>query len=270
MQCQETICIRRKREQLAETAADIFAAEADLSVRERKHFSVALSGGSTPRGMHRLLVKDPWLTRIPWAKTHIFWVDERCVPPESRSSNYGSAKRDFLDDAPLMPDQIHPMLCGTSPPAAAETYQGRLLDFFSPAKWSVLRFDLIFLGLGADGHTASLFPGQPSLAKEERLVVAVKGGKPDVERISMTPRLLNGARHVVFLVSGAKKSEITRAVLTDPGARFPVKRIKPLDGKLTWLLDSAAASLLPERLKHVSIDRWPPSIGLQKRIKPTY
>ena len=242
----ESICIRDNHEQLAQTAADIFAVEAGHSVRDRGIFYVALSGGSTPRAMHRRLVEKPWLARIPWAKTHIFWVDERCVPPGSRWSNYGSAKKDFLDGAPLSRDQVHPMWCGLSPTAAAETYQEKLLDFFPPATWPVPRFDLIYLGLGADGHTASLFPGQASPAEEEKLVVAVKGGNPDVERISMTLRLINGARHVVFLVSGSGKAAVTRAVLRNPGSALPARKIKPADGGLTWLLDRAAASLLRE------------------------
>ena len=256
MPCRESICVRDNYEQLVETAADIFAVEAGDAVRERARFSVALSGGSTPRGMHRLLVKDPWLARIPWAGTHIFWVDERCVPPHSPWSNYGSAKRDFLEDTPLLPDQIHPMVCGASASEAAETYQDRLLKRLPPDEGPVPRFDLIYLGLGEDGHTASLFPGQPLLWENEKLVVAVKGGgsgrgapQHDIRPFKQGP----SCGFPWFRERGNQRSP--RSVLTNPGLHLPANEIKPLDGKLTWLLDADAASLLPERLKHAAVHR---------------
>ena len=255
MSCDETICIRENPDGMAENAADIFAAEGKDSVSQRGWFSVALSGGSTPRGMHRRLVKEPWLTRIPWSDTHFFWVDDRCVPTENRASNYGAAQRDFLNQAPVAGKQIYPMVCGTSPSAAAEKYQGSLLDVFEHAEMSVPRFDLIFLGLGADGHTASLFPGQSSPAEQEKWVVAVRGGDPDVDRISMTFTLLNNARHIVFLMSGMAKAQVARTVLTEPGSGLPAQAIKPPNGRLTWLLDRAAASLLRSGLQHGCVHR---------------
>lgn len=251
MNCEQAVCISKDPNKLAEMAADVFVADALDSVGHRGIFTVALSGGSTPRAMHRLLAKDPWCTHIPWPETHIFWVDERCVPLESPASNYGTAKRDFLAELPVSQDQVHFMACGASSLAAAEIYQDRLIGFFSDlVERSVPRFDLIFLGMGVDGHTASLFPGQSTLAEKKKLVVATRGGDPDEDRISMTLPLLNRARHVVFLVSGIEKSAVLQSVLTDPDIRFPAQAIKPSDGKLTWLLDRAAASKLPEGFQH--------------------
>jgi 6-phosphogluconolactonase len=250
MNCDQAICISENRNGLAEMAAEAFVGDALQSVSQRGLFFVALSGGSTPRDMHRLLKKDPWRARIPWSRTHIFWVDERCVPQENPASNYGAAKRDFVDELPISRNQIHFISCETSPSMAAEKYQDRLRAFFAVPDRSVPRFDLIFLGLGTDGHTASLFPGSSVLAEKEQLVVVTRGGDPYTDRISMTLPLLNRARHVVFLVSGREKSEVLQSVLTEPMIQYPAQAIRPSDGKLTWLLDRAAASLLPETFKH--------------------
>jgi 6-phosphogluconolactonase len=246
MNDEKTICTGNDPKDLAKMAAGLFLAEAEASIRQRDQFTVALSGGSTPRGMHRLLATEPWLTRVPWNKTHLFWVDERCVSPENPASNYGTAKRDFLDALPVSPDQIHFMTCGSSPPGDASSYQEMLMDFFAVPKGAVPQFDLIFLGMGADGHTASLFPGQAALSEKEKWVTAVRGGNPEVDRISMTLPLINRARHIAFLVSGLEKSEVLRSVLMDREIRYPAQQVKPLTGKLTWLLDRAAASLLPQ------------------------
>jgi len=142
------------------------------------------------------------------------------------------------------------MACEFSSLVAAEKYQERMIAFFAAPERSVPRFDLIFLGMGADGHTASLFPGNSTLSEKEKLVVATRGGDPDAERISMTLPLINRARHVVFLVSGIEKSAVLQSVLTDHDIRFPAQAIKPSNGKLTWLMDRGAASLLPEGFQH--------------------
>ena len=248
MNCKQAVCINEDQNKLAEMAAEIFVKDALDSVSHRGNFTVALSGGSTPRGLHRLLVKDSWQTRIPWLKTHVFWVDERCVPMDNPASNYGTAKRDFAGEWPVSQNQIHFMACGSSPLAAAENYQDRLMRLFALPEKGIPRFDLIFLGMGIDGHTASLFPGQSTLSEKKKLVVATRGGDPDGDRISMTLPLLNRARHVVFLVSGIEKSRVTQSVLTASDILYPAQAINPSDGKLTWLLDRAAASLLPEEI----------------------
>ncbi|MDH3956883.1 MAG: 6-phosphogluconolactonase [Desulfobacteraceae bacterium] len=229
---------------LAKQAAKIFASVAKRSIDKRGRFVVALSGGSTPRRMHKMLAEEPFIRIIPWAKTHIFWVDERCVPHDSRESNYGIAKRDFIDAVPIPETQVHFITCGSSPRASAKEYQKTLNDFLYLENTRPPRFDLIYLGMGADGHIASLFPGQKTLYEKEKLIVAVKGGDPNVKRISMTFPLLNQARCIVFMITGKEKAKTVQTVLEDNKIGLPAQKIKPLNGTLTWLLDRRAASLL--------------------------
>ena len=159
------IIIKDSPDSLAREAAEIFVAMARESVAHRDHFSVAISGGSTPRHMHKMLAEDPYLSEMPWYKTHIFWVDERCVPENDPASNYGAAKSDFIDRVPVPKVNIHPMPCRVSPEDGAIRYQRELIDFFQSGDDRFPVFDLIFLGIGTDGHTASLFPGQRALSR---------------------------------------------------------------------------------------------------------
>lgn len=229
---------------LARRGAGIFSQVANKSFEKRGRFIVAISGGSTPRGMHRMLGEEPFRSNIPWENTDIFWVDERCVPENDPASNYGAAKKDFLDRVPVPKAQIHPMPGEGSPENGALHYQRELLKVFQAGAGELPVFDLIFLGLGTDGHTASLFPGQSSLKEKKRLVVSVKGGNPNVSRLTMTFPVLNRAGHIVFLVSGRDKASILKTVLKSEKAGFPAQRIHPLSERLTWLLDREAASLL--------------------------
>jgi 6-phosphogluconolactonase len=239
---------------LAKQAAEIFVASARLSVGKRGRFAVAVSGGSTPRRMHKMLAREPYILNIPWGKIHIFWVDERCVTQDSHESNYGTAKRDFINEVPIPETQVHLITGESSPRVSAKEYHKILSDFFSFESTRIPRFDLIYLGMGADGHIASLFPGQKALYEKEKLVVAVKGGDPNVDRISMTLPLLNQARHIVFLITGAEKARTVQAVLGDRKIRLPAQKIRPLNGQLTWLLDRGAASLLAGDLHHDKIN----------------
>ena len=239
------IIIKDSPASLAREAAGIFTAIARESVTHREHFSVAISGGSTPRGMHQMLANDPYLSEMPWDKTHIFWVDERCVPENNPASNYGAAKRDFIDRVPVPKVNIHPMPGRVSPEDGAIRYQRELMDFFHSGADRFPVFDLIFLGIGTDGHTASLFPGQRALEEKKKLIVVVKGGNPDVNRLTMTYPVLNLARRIIFMVSGKEKAAILKAVLDDDGVALPAKKIRPPNGKLIWLLDQEATSLLP-------------------------
>ena len=244
MSCESEIIIKDSPTQLAMTSADIFAMRARDCIRQMGRFVVALSGGSTPRGMHRMLAGEPYLSCIPWNDVHIFWVDERCVSENDHASNCGSARKDFLDQVPIPTKQIYPM-CGVAlPEEGAAMYQTRLKAFFRLEEGRFPVFDLIFLGVGKDGHTASLFPKQRALDERERWVVAVKGGSPDVNRLTMTYPVLNHARQIVFLVAGKEKSKVLRAILEERQTALPVQRIRPISGKLTWLLDRQAASLL--------------------------
>lgn len=235
---------------MARKGAEIFSRAAKESVEIRGRFAVAISGGSTPRSMYRMLGQEPLSSNIPWDKTDIFWVDERCVPENDPASNFGLAKKDFLDKIPIAQNQIHPMPVEVSPGEGARIYQGALSDFFHLQKGDFPVFDLIFLGTGKDGHTASLFPGQKALDEMEKLVIFIKGGDPDVNRLTMTFPVLNHARKIVFMVSGINKADVVKTILEFPEARLPAQRIQPIDGTLTWLLDSESASMLSKEHSH--------------------
>jgi len=230
---------------LARRGAEIFTRTAKDSVAMQGFFSVAISGGSTPRRMHKMLVKHPYLAGIPWEKTHVFWADERMVPFSHPDSNYGTAKRDFLEKTPIPPAQIHPMPAWSSPETAATLYQKELERFFQLEKDKVPIFDLIFLGIGIDGHTASLFPGAKISDDRGPWLASVKGGNPNVNRLTMTYPIINQSRHVIFLVSGKEKAEVVKAIFEDKKAGLPAQRVQPKNGELSWLLDREAASLLP-------------------------
>jgi len=194
--------------------------------------------------MHRLLATGPFRSQIPWANIHIFWVDERVVAYDSPDSNYGAAKKDLLENVPMSPGNIHPMPVHISPEKGAERYQEEISTHFHGKKSGLPSFDLVFLGIGQDGHTASLFPGQRALDEQEKWVVAVKGKTPDVYRLTLTLPILNSSREIVFLVSGKGKAPVVKTILENKEIRLPAQRIAPTHGKLTWLLDQDAASLL--------------------------
>jgi 6-phosphogluconolactonase len=241
------VFIEKNSDGLAEKGAQLFEQKMLESLKEKGHFSVALSGGSTPRGMHRTLAGRPTL---PWEAAQIFWGDERCVSATDPSSNYGTAWEDLLGKIPLSAEQIHPMPGQMKPDQGARQYERELTRAFSLGEGSCQfpEFDMIFLGLGKDGHTASLFPGQSSLMETKRMVVAVRGGDPDVSRLTLTYPVLNMARQVVFMVSGEEKAQVARAVLEAKDERLPARRVQPVNGFMTWLLDREAASLLSEKI----------------------
>lgn len=229
---------------LAKVAVDIFTATAGNSINTRGQFVVALSGGSTPRKMYRMLSEKPHGLSPSWHQTYIFWVDERCVPESDPASNYGVAKRDLLNKVPVLEAQVYPMPGRLSPEEGAQKYQKMLMEFFHLNDNQSPNFDLIFLGMGTDGHTASLFPGQDTLDETERLIKATRGGEPHVSRLTMTLPVLNRARKIVFVISGRDKAASLKAVFEDKKNLLPAQRIRPLDGELIWLLDREAASLL--------------------------
>ncbi|MBE9569635.1 MAG: 6-phosphogluconolactonase [Proteobacteria bacterium] len=246
----KTIIIESNAANLASKGAEIFSKAAKESVGLKGRFAVAISGGSTPRYMHGILAEEPYLSDIPWEKTHIFWVDERCVPDNDPASNFGLARKDFLDQVPIPQNQIYPMSVEAPPEERAGIYQSALIDFFHLQKGESPVFDLIFLGTGKDGHTASLFPGQKALDERERLVISVKGGDPYVSRLTMTFPVLNHAKRIIFMVSGKNKADIVKTILEFHKAKLPAQRIQPLNGILTWLLDSESASMLSKEHSH--------------------
>jgi 6-phosphogluconolactonase len=244
MRLQPQIIVANEPSELARTAADIFTSTAKDCVTQTNLFTVAISGGSTPRDMHRLLAEEPYRSEIPWKKIHIFWVDERCVSVDDPASNFGLAKKDFLERIPIPVEQIHPMPGGSVPEEGARKYQEEMEKIFQMQERDWPIFDLIFLGMGKDGHTASLFPGARSPRTRDRWVRAVKGGNPNVYRLTLTYDVLNRAKRVCFLVSGEEKASTVKTVLEDKEARLPAQKIQPVQGVLTWLLDRAASSLL--------------------------
>ncbi len=225
---------------LAEEAARRFAALAQAAVAARGRFGAALSGGSTPGALYRLLSAAPYRARIPWAQVHLFWADERCVPPDDPGSNYRLVAETLLAGAPIPPENVHRVMGEWEPERAARAYEQAIRAFFGGAS---PRFDLALLGLGKDGHTASLFPGADTLAETERLVVtavAAYEGRP-AWRVTLTLPALNAARSVLFLVSGAEKAPVVQAILADGEEHLPARRVRPIAGHLAWLLDAAAA-----------------------------
>jgi 6-phosphogluconolactonase len=228
---------------LAREAAQRFADLAREAVASRGRFSAALSGGSTPGELFKRLAQDPHREQIPWEGVHLFWGDERCVPPDDPGSNYWLAEGMLLSRIPIPPDNIHRVRGELEPRAAARDYIKALHDFFCGPR---TRFDLVLLGLGSDGHTASLFPQSAALEETERLAVVVEAHYQDrpAHRVSLTLPAINTARQVLFLVAGSAKASILQAVLEGPEGRLPAQQVRPISGRLTWLVDAAAAGQL--------------------------
>ena len=241
---QGKIIIRDTLSQATLAASDLFLKKAKECVSDKGFFTVAISGGSAPRPMHRMLAEEPYRSKIPWNRTHIFWVDERCVSFADPASNYGAAKQDILDMVGIPQEQIYPMFDGGFPEEKALKYQKKIVDFFQLKEGQYPMFDLIFLGVGQDGHTASLFPGQEAVSENNKIIIAVRGGNPNVDRISMTFSALNSAAYVVFLASGNEKAAIVNNILSGSKPGLPASKIKPKNGILIWILDKEAASLM--------------------------
>ncbi len=234
-------------EELARAAADLFAQHAISAVGQRGRAVVSLSGGSTPRRMGELLARPPFREQIPWPRLHFFWGDERWVPLESPDSNAGTARRSFLDQVPVPPEQIHTFpTVGLSPRQSAAAYAREIQDLIGEEDGGLPRFDLVLLGMGDDGHTASLFPGTEALDERTLLAVANPVPKLGATRLTLTAPVLNAGRAVVFLVGGEGKAETLAAVLDGPERPddLPAQLVRPVDGPLRWLVDRAAASRL--------------------------
>jgi 6-phosphogluconolactonase len=235
---------------LSIAAAEIFVETVVKAVRAHGRFLVALSGGSTPLGMYRLLANEPYRERIDWAKVFVFWGDERCVPPDDEGSNYHQAHKMLLQHVPMPDENVQRIKGELGPAGASDGYAQTMKRFAAPGlDWP--RFDLVLLGMGADGHTASLFPGSyvetttPTLA-----VTADYQGRP-AQRVTLTFPVLNSARNVVFLVTGEDKAVTLSRVLSDILilGHYPAQRIRPTDGQVIWLVDEAAGKNLSEHVK---------------------
>ncbi|MFA7634146.1 MAG: 6-phosphogluconolactonase [Thiohalomonadaceae bacterium] len=222
---------------LYQAAAERLLELGNHAIAERGSFHLALAGGSTPRGLYALLSQQA--ERIDWTRVQLYFGDERCVSPEHQDSNYRMVRDSLLDHLPIQP-QIHRMR-GELPPSEAAAYYAKVLAQHLPATG----FDLVLLGLGTDGHIASLFPGSNSLHEQQQTVLADFVGKMDSWRLSLTLPVLNQARHIMLLVSGVQKARVISQVLNSNPTEhlFPVQRLKPR-GTLEWFIDEPAASLL--------------------------
>lgn len=236
---------------LSRAAAEFIVELAETAVTERTIFTLALSGGSTPRLLYEYLAKEEFSQRMPWEHTHIFWGDERCVSPDHPDSNFAMAFETLISKAPLPSENVHRVTTeGDLPKAAAREYEKSLREFFQDTAHARVplafpSFDLILLGLGKDGHTASLFPGEPVLEEKIRWVVAVAGtsASPAVPRVTLTFPVINQARCVLFLASGSDKRDVFQKILGSPESaaqHYPAARVRP-SGSLLWFIDEGLA-----------------------------
>ncbi|MDH3896621.1 MAG: 6-phosphogluconolactonase, partial [Deltaproteobacteria bacterium] len=231
--------------ELSLAAAEFIAELAEARIKERNIFTLVLSGGNTPRQLYEELASLPISKRIDWQHTHLFWGDERCVPSDNPDSNFSLAFQALISRVDVPPANIHRIPATTgSAKAVAKEYEKTLREFFQHAaendsSTSFPSFDLVLLGLGADGHTASLFPGDAALEERTSWVVAVEGSSasPPVPRITLTFPVINEAKCVLFLVSGSNKLRVLQEILNNPHtATYPAARVKP-SGRLLWFID---------------------------------
>jgi 6-phosphogluconolactonase len=239
-------------ETLMEVAAERLVTRAATAIGASGRFILALSGGSTPRGLYELLVTPRYAHRIDWPRVHVFWGDERSVPPDHPASNYRMAREALLDHVPILPSNVHRIHGEDPPAAAAAAHEEELRRVFStpdgpPREAPGACFDLILLGMGDNGHTASLFPGLTAVHESNRWVVAEYVPEVSMWRVTLTPPVINAAADVVFLVSGPEKAPMLHRVLEGPRRpdAFPAQAIVPRGGA-TWLVDVAAAAALRE------------------------
>jgi 6-phosphogluconolactonase len=242
------IRIFKDLEELSRVAADRFVEQFAKAIAERNRFLVALNGGSTPNRLFRLLATE-FREKVDWANVHVFWGDERCVPPDDPGSSYGEAREMLLRHVPIPDSNVHRVRGELGPVEASHEYSFLLQEFASPPLvWP--RFDLVYLGMGEDGHTASLFPGSPVDISEPTMPVTAQYQDRPANRVTLTPIVFNSARTIIFMATGEKKAQTLSEVLSgryNPEL-YPAQRIEPKDGRLIWLVDEDAASRLPRKL----------------------
>ncbi len=236
------------QQQVCRTAAEEFIRLARAAIAARGRFLVALTGGSTPRPLYEMLAREPDRGQVDWAKVQFFWGDERCVPPDDPRSNFRMAHEAMLSKLPLTPGQVHRMPAERPDrDAASREYQEEIARVFGvAADGPPPAFDLIYLGMGPEGHTASLFPHTPALNETARWVVAQYVPKVHMDRMTFTPPLLNAGAHVTFMIAGSEKADAVVHVLEgDPEPdEYPAQLVRPRSGELLFLLDTAAAAKL--------------------------
>lgn len=229
-------------ESLAAAVADAFVSDANEAIEERGAFFVALAGGTTPKAAYRLLAQEPRASAVDWQHVHVYFGDERSVPPDHPDSNYRMAREAFLSKVAIPEQNVHRISGEEDALVAARDYAQLLVQTMGDAP----AFDLIMLGMGTDGHTASLFPGTDPRTDDERLVRAVYVEKLQTYRITLTPLVLNNARHVLIATEGLEKAPALYAVRMGPydPSVHPIQIVNPVHGELTWYVDRAAAAEL--------------------------
>ena len=233
---------------ISQEAARYIARLANEAIVTRGRFTIALSGGNTPKQAYALLGSEQYRDALDWSRVEVFWGDERCVPPDDPESSYHLAVQTLLAGAPILASQVHRMPADRPDrDAASLDYTQEMQRVFGTN--GIPAFDLIQLGMGPEGHTASLFPHQPSLSETERLVMPVTVPKPPPDRLTFTPPLLDAARHVLFLATGADKQEALRAVIEGPynPDEYPAQIVRPPHGEVMWMVDTAIAAKLQSR-----------------------
>jgi len=235
-------------EGLSHEAANLFAQQAEKAIEHRGRFLVVLNGGSTPARLFQLLATE-YREKIDWDKVHIFWGDERCVPPDDPGSNYRQAQEAFLSHVSIPEVNIHRIKGELDPVDASRDY-ALVLKEFATSTFDFPRFDLVYLGMGEDGHTASLFPGSPVDVSGPTLPVTAQYQDRPANRVTLTQLVLNQARTVAFMATGEKKAVTLAEVMSDRynPELYPAQRIEPKDGRLIWLVDEDAAARLPREL----------------------
>lgn len=251
----DRVVVLPTRDALMRTAAGRFVSAAAEAIKACGRFTLALSGGSTPKSLYALLATDPYASRVDWSRIHVFWGDERCVPPESPASNYRMACEALLDHVPVPEKNVHRIRGEDDPAAAAAAYERLLREMFrapvgQPQTTTGARFDLVLLGMGEDGHTASMLPGSAAVRETCRWVMAEHVAAVPMSRVTLTPVVINAAAEVVFLVSGREKAATLRRVLEGPYQpdALPAQMIAPRAGRLRWLADAGAAANLDTKV----------------------
>ncbi len=231
-------------EKASQAVAQFLSDTAIKAVGEKRRFTVALSGGSAPKRLYKILASDPFINQIPWSKTFVFWGDERFVPPNDPENNARMARELLLNHVPVPPGQIFPIPTESKPEIAAENYASTLASVFGDDDFP--KFDLILLGLGTNGHTASLFPHTSVLDEKNRWTGTIYLGEKDQHRITLTAPVINYAKNIVFLVFGEKKADILANVLEGPRQpqKWPAQLVNPKSGSLTWFIDEGAGKKL--------------------------
>lgn len=242
-----TVDVFQNQDNLIKRAGDLVVSAADKAVAQNGRFLIALSGGSTPKALFQLLATPAYATQIDWQHTHVFWGDERLVPPDDPGSNYKLAMDTLLTHVPIPVENIHRAKGELGSETAVIDYTQQLQQLALPGQ-TFPQLNLALMGLGNDGHTASLFPGPVPIAETTQPVMAVTAdydGRP-AQRITLTPLIFNAAHHVLFLATGAKKAAALAAVLNrqDTSEKWPAQRIQPTNGTVTWLVDKEAYSRL--------------------------